>query len=167
MDLLTDRKLEATFTDPSLGYINARAEIIDLSPLVRDIPENSLPVQDFVSQASPFRSSPIPEDMAISGPHLRSLYRSILRELPHRPLSTPSPIQQRVRQSFSTHDGHIQQINEMEQFIQYAKAQRTYTTLLEKYNPGMSINEEDKVRLTAKRVGMHLPEEFTTTKKGD
>jgi len=35
-----------------------------------------------------------------------------------------------------------------------------YATLLEKYNPGMSMDEEEKVRLTARRVGMELPAEF-------
>lgn len=30
--------------------------------------------------------------------------------------------------------------------------------LLERYNPGMGMNEEERVRLTARRVGMDLPE---------
>lgn len=40
-----------------------------------------------------------------------------------------------------------------------------YATLLERYNPGMSMTEEDKVRLTARRVGMDLPEEFVGSPK--
>lgn len=33
-----------------------------------------------------------------------------------------------------------------------------YTTLLERYNPGMSLEEEgERVRLTARRVGMEMP----------
>jgi ATP synthase assembly factor FMC1 len=35
-----------------------------------------------------------------------------------------------------------------------------YATLLERYNPGMNMDEEERVRLTARRVGMDLPEEF-------
>jgi ATP synthase assembly factor FMC1 len=35
-----------------------------------------------------------------------------------------------------------------------------YATLVERYNPGMNMDEEDRVRLTARRVGMDLPEEF-------
>lgn len=35
-----------------------------------------------------------------------------------------------------------------------------YATLLERYNPGMNMDEEERVRLTARRVGMELPEEF-------
>lgn len=93
---------------------------------------------------------------------LRSLYRSFLRELPHRPLSTPSPVQQRIRSSISstTSEEGTERFEQGEQNLQYVKAQRMYATLLERYNPGMSIDEEDKVRLTARRVGMDLPEEF-------
>jgi ATP synthase assembly factor FMC1, mitochondrial len=35
-----------------------------------------------------------------------------------------------------------------------------YITLLERYNPGMTMDEEDRVRLTARRVGMEMPLEF-------
>lgn len=101
--------------------------------------------------------------MPASSSHLRSLYRSILRELPHRPLSTPSPVQRRIRTSFSTTtlspDSITLQVEQAEQYIQYMKAQRMYATLLERYNPGMSMDEEERVRLTARRVGMELPQE--------
>ena len=101
--------------------------------------------------------------MATSAPHLRSLYRSILRELPQRPLSTPSLIQQRIRHAFFDSHAGLPQLEEAEQFVQYAKAQRIYATLLERYNPGMSMDEEQRVRLTARRVGMELPEDLKTT----
>ena len=102
--------------------------------------------------------------MAASPSHLRSLYRSFLRELPHRPLSTPSPIQQRIRSTISSNSTPVQ-IEETEQYLQYTKAQRMYATLLERYNPGMSMDEEEKVRMTARRVGMDLPEEWRDKKK--
>ncbi|MCJ1225900.1 hypothetical protein MMC12_002549 [Toensbergia leucococca] len=99
--------------------------------------------------------------MASSPSHLRALYRSILRELPHRPLSTPSPLQQRIRTTFSTSSQDLaQQAEEGEQYIQYVKAQRMYATLLERYNPGMSMDEEERVKMTARRVGMELPDEW-------
>lgn len=97
--------------------------------------------------------------------HLRSMYRSILRELPHRPLSAPSPIQQRIRSSFSLDTTAQPQVEEAEQYIQYVKAQRMYATLLERYNPGMGMDEEERVRLTARRVGMDMPEEWYGGKK--
>jgi len=56
-------------------------------------------------------------------------------------------------------------IQEAEQFIQYVQAQRMYATLIERYNPGMDMSEEERVRLTARRVGMNLPIEFEIPEK--
>ena len=33
-----------------------------------------------------------------------------------------------------------------------------YATLVARYNPGINMDEEEKIRLTAKRVGLDLPE---------
>ena len=109
----------------------------------------------------------LPSGMTPASFHVRSLYRSLLRELPHRPLSTPSPLQQRLRTTFRTEprESPAQQVEFGEQYVQYAKAQRMYATLLERYNPGMSMDEEEKVRLTARRVGMDLPEEWRPGQK--
>ncbi|KAL9113230.1 MAG: hypothetical protein Q9227_002565 [Pyrenula ochraceoflavens] len=101
-------------------------------------------------------------------PTLRSLYRSFLRELPPRP-STRSPLQTHLRASFSSpspsqspssNDESTTLNNKLQaaqQYLQYVQAQRKYKTLLERYNPGMDMSEEDRVRLTARRVGMDLP----------
>ena len=35
-----------------------------------------------------------------------------------------------------------------------------YATLLERYDPGMGMDEEERIRLTARRVGMDLPVEY-------
>lgn len=126
----------------------------------------------------------------------RSLYRSILRELPprlsssHTILSDPSSIQRHIRHAFTeslnrraedaadsgnytqvvagessgeprTHDidHHInQRLQEGEQYLQYVRAQRHYLTLLERYNPGVNMGEEERIRLTARRVGLELPD---------
>ena len=42
-----------------------------------------------------------------------------------------------------------------------------YATLLERYNPGMNMDEEERVKLTARRVGMDLPEEYITDGNGN
>lgn len=89
---------------------------------------------------------------------LRSLYRSFLRELPIRPRSQRSPLQVRIRKTIASDSATP--IEQAEQFLQYVKAQRMYATLLERYNPGMNMDEEERVRLTARRVGMDLPEEY-------
>ncbi|KAL8765805.1 MAG: hypothetical protein Q9209_007209 [Squamulea sp. 1 TL-2023] len=105
--------------------------------------------------------------MASNSARARSLYRSLLRELPHRPLSESSLVQQRIRTTIATQppeDVRLQ-MDQAEQYIQYAKAQRIYTTLLERYNPGMEMDEEERVRLTARRVGMDLPDDFVKGRK--
>ncbi|KAG9528647.1 hypothetical protein E4T50_00448 [Aureobasidium sp. EXF-12298] len=127
---------------------------------------------------------------------LRSLYRSLLRELPPRTSRTPSPLAVHLRNTFASTptttpkssitraslsdaqstsstmatssglDGigatktALQRVQEAEQLAQYLKAQRTYVTLVERYNPGMNMNEEERVRLTARRVGMDLPVDY-------
>jgi hypothetical protein len=102
--------------------------------------------------------------------HLRTLYRQLLRELPPRPLLTSprAPLHQRLRDNFqplSTQTQATQPSAELktaqaEQYLTYLQAQRTYVTLLERYNPGMGMDEEERVRLTARRVGMDLPVEY-------
>ncbi|EME85196.1 uncharacterized protein MYCFIDRAFT_46624 [Pseudocercospora fijiensis CIRAD86] len=101
----------------------------------------------------------------------RSLYRRLLRELPARSpsiLANPSPVQKHIRSDFANapNSASLQhqaskpadrRLDEAEQYVQYLASQRVYTTLLERYNPGMNMTQEDRVRLTARRVGMDLP----------
>lgn len=73
-------------------------------------------------------------------PRVSSIYRRILRELPLKPgtptiLSSPSPLQKQIRSSIveASPDKSIgAQLDEMDQFVQYIKAQRMYTTLIER-----------------------------------
>ncbi|PPJ55507.1 hypothetical protein CBER1_07047 [Cercospora berteroae] len=106
----------------------------------------------------------------------RSLYRRFLRELPARSpslLANPSPIQKHIRADFASQPGDSaslqhqtsqkspeRRLEEAEQYVQYLAAQRMYTTLVERYNPGMNMTEEDRVRLTARRVGMDMPDDM-------
>lgn len=118
--------------------------------------------------------------MASAPAKIRSLYRGFLRELPARHpsiLASPSPIQKHIRQDLETpsiSDGHTtaeqgsalhhqaqqssaDRVAQAEQYIQYLKHQRIYATLIERYNPGMNMDDEERIRLTARRVGMNLP----------
>lgn len=97
----------------------------------------------------------------------RSLYRRFLRELPARSpslLANPSPMQKHIRADFALNqtesDSLQHQAQKAEQYLQYLAAQRMYTTLVERYNPGMNMSEEERVRLTARRVGMDLPDDL-------
>lgn len=106
--------------------------------------------------------------MAVQPSQARSLYRRFLRELPSRTpsiLANPSPMQKHIRDDFmspeqSQSKSQRQRLHEAEQHVQYLKAQRMYITLVERYNPGANMNEEERVRLTARRVGMDLPIEM-------
>ncbi|KAF5674508.1 ras guanyl-nucleotide exchange factor [Fusarium heterosporum] len=106
--------------------------------------------------------------MASSPASLRSLYRSLLRELPPRPIlaSPRSHIHTRIRDSFvsdskaATATPHDTRAQAAAQAVAYLRSQRMYATLLERYNPGMGMDEEERVRLTARRVGMDLPVEY-------
>ena len=98
---------------------------------------------------------------------LRALYRSLLRELPPRPLlTTPrAPLHQRLRDTFQsgtppTASAEAGSAAAGEQYLAYLRAQRTYVALVERYNPGMGMDEEERVRLSARRVGMDLPVEY-------
>ncbi|ETI27807.1 hypothetical protein G647_00256 [Cladophialophora carrionii CBS 160.54] len=115
-------------------------------------------------------------------PTLRSLYRRLLRELPPTPQPRHTlprtPIHASIRKHVVSSWGQQQQqqqqhhseaqaqaqaqarLQELEQFVTYLRAQRMYGTLLQRYNPGMGMDEEERVRLTARRVGMDLPIEY-------
>ncbi|KAL5339078.1 ras guanine nucleotide exchange factor domain-containing protein [Aspergillus crustosus] len=123
--------------------------------------------------------------------HIKQTYRAILRELPRFSLSTPTTLHTRIREAYrsptqptqtgtnksSSHPASsngkteiseeetLRRLQEAEQFAQYAKAQRTYVQLVDRYNPGSWLDEEERVRLTARRVGMDLPEEYKEEKK--
>lgn len=104
--------------------------------------------------------------MAPPAPHMRSLYRSILRELPPRPVlqSPRSALHSRLRESFSSPKSATEAAH-AQQFITYLRSQRSYVALVERYNPGINLDEEERIRLTARRVGMDLPEEYKGGKK--
>lgn len=102
--------------------------------------------------------------MSSTAPRLRSLYRSFLRELPPHPiLRKRSPLHDRLREQFHAETSSLANENgvaQAEQYLAYVRAQRTYVTLLERYNPGMGMDEAERVRLSARRIGMELPEEY-------
>ncbi|KAL8807623.1 MAG: hypothetical protein Q9182_000607 [Xanthomendoza sp. 2 TL-2023] len=87
--------------------------------------------------------------MASNITRVRSLYRAILRELPQRPLSTPSPVQQRIRNAIAIHpqEDARSQMEQAEQYIQYAKAQRMYTALLERCTPAERQSKDNRKAL--------------------
>jgi ATP synthase assembly factor FMC1 len=61
--------------------------------------------------------------------------------------------------SATTTGADPKEIARAEQYLAYLRAQRMYSTLLERYNPGMDVSEEERVRLSARRVGLDMPDE--------
>lgn len=49
---------------------------------------------------------------------------------------------------------HIQHLKDVAAFI---NNQREYDELIERYNPGANISQEERVKLTANRVGLNVP----------
>ncbi|PYH44321.1 putative Ras guanyl-nucleotide exchange factor RasGEF [Aspergillus saccharolyticus JOP 1030-1] len=107
-------------------------------------------------------------------PSIKTTYRAILRELPRRTLNKSTPLHASVRALYknpasessasSSNDSESEiilhsRLQEAEQFAQYARAQRQYAALIERYNPGSWLDEEERIRLTARRVGLDLPVE--------
>jgi ATP synthase assembly factor FMC1, mitochondrial len=98
-------------------------------------------------------------------PSFRTLYRQLLRELPPTPQPRHTLPRTPLHNSIRTHLSSTQsqspdRLQELQQYVLYLRAQRMYTTLLHRYNPGMGMDEEERVRLSARRVGMDLPVEF-------
>ncbi|VUC24751.1 unnamed protein product [Clonostachys rosea] len=106
--------------------------------------------------------------MTTSPARIRSIYRSLLRELPPRPIleSPRSDIHSRLRTHFSAREQPESSLpaavkaGQAQQLAAYLRSQRSYVDLIERYNPGMSMEDDERIRLTARRVGMDLPIEY-------
>ncbi|OJK00965.1 hypothetical protein ASPACDRAFT_42465 [Aspergillus aculeatus ATCC 16872] len=116
---------------------------------------------------------------------VKTTYRALLRELPRRSLNTPTPLHASIRKLYeeqvvsaskigksggsadadAAQDTLAHRLQEAEQFAQYARAQRQYAELVERYNPGSWLDEEERIRLTARRVGLDLPVEGKGTEE--
>ncbi|KAK4160008.1 putative ras [Cladorrhinum sp. PSN259] len=98
--------------------------------------------------------------MTTQQPSLLTLYRSLLRSLPPRAIlqSPRAPLHQTMRDAFQNLDAKT--VPQLKQYAAYLKSQQQYVELIERYNPGMGMDEEERVRLSARRVGMNLPKEF-------
>lgn len=57
-------------------------------------------------------------------------------------------------------NSHMQKVKlqHLSNISSFLGAQREYNELLERYNPGLTMKQDDKVRKTANRVGLSVPE---------
>ncbi|PFH62394.1 hypothetical protein XA68_13833 [Ophiocordyceps unilateralis] len=96
-----------------------------------------------------------------SSASLRHLYRGLLRELPrHHPLlaGPPAPLQTYLRAAFTTKTAAATPAPvATDQLLVYLQSQRRYAALLKRYNPGLYMDQDERLRLSARRVGLSLP----------
>lgn len=87
----------------------------------------------------------------------RGLYREFSRAAKVGQGSSPDFLGM-LRTSFSK-DHTPREIHDAEEMLLFLRSQRKYTELLERYNPGATMSQAERNRLTAKRVGLSLPQE--------
>lgn len=163
--------------------LNVQASRTTSSMMLQEFPTVVINLAKTVTHLTPYANMTSTQAQT----HLRSLYRRIMRELPPRPsasttTASKSPSRSPLHTSIRSHltgsaplpptsstgaagaaapaESQLARRQELEQFVQYLQAQRVYGVLLERYNPGTGMDEEERVRLTARRVGMDLPVEY-------
>lgn len=74
-------------------------------------------------------------------------------------LLTPPPIDTAKVKNLLDQDTESQKgLNNLSNVVNYFQSQRVYNELLQRYNPGMNVDQADNVRKTANRVGLNVPE---------
>lgn len=88
-----------------------------------------------------------------------SLYRGLYREL--RQVArigqgTSPDFIGMLRATFATPQSP-KELHDAREILLFLRSQRKYTELLERYNPGATMTQAERNRLTARRVGLQLP----------
>ncbi|KAK9465454.1 hypothetical protein V1512DRAFT_254524 [Lipomyces arxii] len=60
-----------------------------------------------------------------------------------------------------------QKVTDAGEILTYLRSQRTYKILLDRYNPTATLEDHERVRLTARRVGLELPKDIEKRIKED
>jgi ATP synthase assembly factor FMC1 len=94
--------------------------------------------------------------MPTSSERALHLYRALLRSLP---AATSPQLRARLRAAFdpASPAHNPSSTAAAEQLAAYLRAQREHAALLARYNPGMDMAQDERVRLSARRVGLDLP----------
>merc|ERR1711939_887035 len=96
-----------------------------------------------------------------------TLYRSLLREIrlgdpvhkfnKHRQTSS---VISSVRTIFASQKDAQAKARELDELRAFLRANRLHQTLLERYNAGINMSQEERARLSARRVGLNMPKEY-------
>lgn len=62
-----------------------------------------------------------------------------------------------LREYFTNGTGDAAQIQHAEDMLLFLENQRGYKELLARYNPGVDMADQERVRLSARRVGLEVP----------
>ena len=65
-----------------------------------------------------------------------------------------------LRESFESSNNATS--SQGQEILLYLRSQRTYQTLLEYYNPSLGEDQTDRIRRTARRVGLELPQDIAS-----
>ncbi|KAK7204891.1 hypothetical protein BZA70DRAFT_280260 [Myxozyma melibiosi] len=66
----------------------------------------------------------------------------------------------RSLESSAEQDKLSQKARDASEILLYLRSQRTYKALLDKYNPTATLEDHERIRLTARRVGLELPKDI-------
>ncbi|KAK9455669.1 hypothetical protein V1511DRAFT_498400 [Dipodascopsis uninucleata] len=80
-------------------------------------------------------------------------------ELVHKQLRGAISEQFRALNGVST-DNVKDKMRDANEILMYLRSQRTYKTLLDRYNPTATLEDHERIRLTARRVGLELPKDI-------
>lgn len=87
----------------------------------------------------------------------RGLYRE-LRQIEKIGQGTSPNFLHMLRESFA-HKQTGKELHDASEILMFLRSQRKYTELLERYNPGATMSQAERNRLTARRVGLNLPKD--------
>ncbi|KZT72643.1 hypothetical protein DAEQUDRAFT_594163 [Daedalea quercina L-15889] len=93
----------------------------------------------------------------------QSVYRAVAREVNRASISAPATRSKTIVKNFRTIIESGGQSNtehfdhDLANAVTFMKSQRMYKILLERYNPLHDMSAEEKVKATARRVGLDVP----------
>ncbi|PVF98066.1 hypothetical protein CPB86DRAFT_705874 [Serendipita vermifera] len=94
----------------------------------------------------------------------RRLLREFIRSGQNRTRSSRAPMITQVREMISNQNISA---SDAENAALFLKSQRTYKTLLDRYNPLHDLTAEEHIKATARRVGLNMPIERKEEEESD
>ncbi|PCH41388.1 hypothetical protein WOLCODRAFT_143540 [Wolfiporia cocos MD-104 SS10] len=90
----------------------------------------------------------------------RHLYRALLRESVRASIAPRATRPHTIAASFRAlfaHDAAEHFDHDIQNAVTFMRSQRTHKELLDRYNPLHDLTTEERIRATARRVGLNMP----------